>query len=125
MKFTIDKTKFLNLLKLPTNIVDNSNINPVLTGILIECKNKKLTVISSNNNLSIHAQCEDADILKEGKILIRGKLLFNIVSKLKESNVSFEVIDNSIIRISTNKFSSDINLLDDVGYPSINFNYDN
>jgi DNA polymerase III sliding clamp (beta) subunit (PCNA family) len=124
MKFTIEKNTFLNLLKLPTNIVDNTNINPVLTGIVVECKDKQLTIISSNNNLSLRSSCDDVEIIKTGKVLIRGKLLFSIINKLKQSKITFEVVDNSIVRISTNNFSSDINLLDDVSYPSINFNFE-
>jgi DNA polymerase-3 subunit beta len=125
MKFTIEKSKFINLLKLPSSIIDSTTINPVLMGVLLEIKNKELTIVSSNNNISVKSNTNNLEIETEGKILIHGKLLYNIINKLKETNVTLEVVDNSIIRISTPSFSSDLNLLDNVGYPAINFDISN
>jgi DNA polymerase-3 subunit beta len=123
MKFEIEKQKIINLLKIPSFIIDANGINPILMGILLECKNQELIAISSNNNLSLKTSTKNLKIKTEGKILVQGKLLYNIVNKIKEKIINFEVVDNSIIRISTPTFSSDLNLLDNVGYPSINFIY--
>ncbi|MDR1991721.1 MAG: DNA polymerase III subunit beta [Mycoplasmataceae bacterium] len=121
MKFTIEKNELINLLKTPCGIINNNNINHILTGILIECKNNELIVISSNNNLSIKSTTKNLTIHKDGYVLIYGKLFYNIITKLKDVQVNFEVVDNSIVRISTPTFSSDLNLLDNVNYPLINF----
>jgi DNA polymerase-3 subunit beta len=123
MKFTIEKQKFINILKIPSSIIDSGGINPILMGILLECKNNHLTIVSSNNNLSIKSSTQDLKIEKEGKVLIHGKLLYNVINKLKETSITLEVVDNSIMRISTPSFSSDLILLDNFGYPSINFEY--
>ncbi|MDR0985910.1 MAG: DNA polymerase III subunit beta [Mycoplasmataceae bacterium] len=124
MKFTINKNSFLKALKQATNIIDNNNINPVLSGILINCKDKTLTITSSNNNISFITTINDANIQKEGIVLVRGKILFNIINKLKNEDITIEIVDNSVLRISTSNFSSDINTLESTSYPSINFNYE-
>ncbi|MDR0674834.1 MAG: DNA polymerase III subunit beta [Mycoplasmataceae bacterium] len=121
MKFKIEKQNLINLLKLPSSIIDNTTTTPVLTGLLVEIKDKKMTIISSNNNISIKSSTDKLSVEKEGKILIHGKLFYNIINKLKETTITLEVVDNSIIRISTPSFSSDLNLLDNFGYPSISF----
>jgi DNA polymerase-3 subunit beta len=122
MKFTIEKNKLIHLLKLPSSIIDSTTVNPILAGCLLEIKNNILTAIASNNNVSIKSNTNSLAIKEEGKILVHAKLLYNIINKLKESDITLEVVDNSIIRISTPSFSSDLNLLDNFGYPSINFN---
>ncbi|MDR2369412.1 MAG: DNA polymerase III subunit beta [Mycoplasmataceae bacterium] len=121
MKFTIEKNKLLTLLKLPSSIIENTTINPVLTGLLMEVKNNQITIISTNNHISVKSTTNDLKIESEGKVLIHGKLLYNIVNKLKETSITLEVVDSSIIRITTPSFSSDLNLLDNVGYPTVNF----
>ncbi len=109
MKFTIDKNLLVKKLKFCNEIILDLTTIPSLSGILIIVEE-----IEINNNINIFST---------GKILIKGSLLFNIISKISENKITFNLIDNSIVRISTDKFTSDLNLLEDFTYPMIKFNH--
>ncbi|MDR2823355.1 MAG: DNA polymerase III subunit beta [Mycoplasmataceae bacterium] len=125
MKFTIKRQQFTNALKFNVNIIDNININPLLNSVLLKVGNNILTIISSNNTISIQNQVKESlEIVSDGKVLVKGRILFNILSKIKEEEITFEIIDNSIGRVSSSSFSSDINILDATSYPNINFSHE-
>jgi DNA polymerase-3 subunit beta len=124
MKFTIERHQFTNALKYNVNAIDNININPVLNSVLLEIENNALIITSSNNAVSVRSQIKDSlENLSPGKVLVKGRILFSIVNKIKEDKITFEVVDNSIGRVSSTSFSSDINIMDATSFPSINFSH--
>lgn len=126
MKFTIKKDVLFKNLKICNEVVNNININPVLSGVLIKVEDNKISLICSNQTTSCNLEINNnITISSTGSILIKCSLLFNIISKILEDTITFNLIDNSIIRISTEKFTSDLNLLDEFSYPLINFSHDN
>ncbi|MDR0825825.1 MAG: DNA polymerase III subunit beta [Mycoplasmataceae bacterium] len=122
MKIEIQKDELLKNIKIVNSVIDDNSLNPTLTGIKFICKDNSLIIIGSNNNVSVQTTTNNLTIHKPGEILIKSKIIFNIISKLKNEKVLIEKIDNSILHISASDFSSDINLLDENTYPNINFN---
>ena len=126
MKFTIDKNLLVKKLKFCNEIISDLTTIPSLSGILINVEENKITLTSSNQTTSCKIEINNnITISSIGKILIKGNLLFNIISKLSDDKVTFNLIDNSIVRISTKTFTSDLNLLEDFSYPLINFQHNN
>lgn len=126
MKFTIDKNLLVKKLKFCNEIISDLTTIPSLSGILINVEENKITLTSSNQTTSCKIEINNnITISSVGKILIKGNLLFNIISKLSDDKVTFNLIDNSIVRISTKTFTSDLNLLEDFSYPLIDFQHNN
>ncbi len=128
MKIIIKRSALLNALKFCNNIISGILTNPTLLGILFEVKDNEVILTCSNGTISGQYKIEDTKLIetiKPGKILIRAKLLLNVISKLKESDITIEQVDSSVIRITTKTFNSNINIQDDNMYPSINFKTDN
>jgi len=124
MKFTVNKNDFVNALKYPSDIANDNNVNPILHGVYLEANNNQITLISSNGDISVKSFINNnLKIESSGKILIRGKILFNIVNKIKDETINFECVDTSILRISTKSFSSDINLMEEHTFPTLNFDH--
>jgi DNA polymerase-3 subunit beta len=124
MKFTIEKSIFTQTLKSSVGILDAIITNPIMDCVLLEAVNNQLIITSSNNSASLKNTIQTGiKVEKEGKALVKGRIIYNIVSKLKEKELSLEIIDSSILRINTATFSSDINVLDFFSYPNINFDY--
>lgn len=126
MKFIINRECLLNKLKFCNEIVDSSNINPILTNLLIDVKEDNIEFICSNQLISSSIIIKNnISIFSTGTILIKTNLLFNIISKINEEKITFDLIDNSIIHISTNNFTLDLNILESYSYPVINFSLEN
>lgn len=126
MKFIIQREEFLNALKTSNSICENSYNSPILSSLLITVENNHIEISSMNNNIFSKTTINsNITINKTGKILIKGSLLFNIVSKIEEKELTLEAIDTNVVRISTNSFSSDINLIESESFPIMNFNFTN
>lgn len=124
MKFVINKKNIIESIKTCNSLIDNNITSPFIQGMLINAKDKKITIITSNGFISCKSEIIDnVQIIEEGTILIKSKLFFNIISKLKNEDILFEKVDNSVLKIKTESFDSNINIMDDEQYPNINFNH--
>jgi len=104
MKIIIKRSALLNALKFCNNIISGILTNPTLLGILFEVKDNEVVLTCSNGTISGQYKIEDTKLIetiKPGKILIRARLLLNVISKLKESDITIEQVDSSVIRITT------------------------
>ena len=130
MKFNIEKNELLKLLKFSDRIInDNRNniINPILSFLYLKISNKESTVTCSNGITSgLYVINKDKlEIKEEGVILVKPKLLLNIIAKLKEDRIEFNKVDSSVLTIKTSSFSAQINIIDENSYPSISFDNTN
>ena len=125
MKFKIEKNKILSSLKFCNSICSlNPMSSPILASLLIEVKKDYIKLISSNNAISSELIIDqnDFECILEGKILIKSKTLYDIIQKLDNGTIIFEKIDDNILSIKSNDFTSNINLLNFEEYPNITFN---
>lgn len=127
MKIKIEKKYLINLVKMCNSIIDNLTSSPIIQGLYISAKNNKLSIISTNGVVSIKSETleeNECQIIEEGNVLVKSKTFFSIIQKLKNESVLLEKVDNSILKIKTNNFDSNINLLDENQYPVISFSYE-
>lgn len=126
MKFEINKNSLLEILKTNTTITKNDGYNPVLNCVYIEAKNDQIIFIHSNGSISIKTSLTDGfKIFEEGTMLIKNKFLLDIISKVYEKNITLEKFDNTVCKLSTESFKCQINIMDELSYPNINFDYKN
>lgn len=127
MKFKIEKNELLKLLKFSEKIINEnkSNFNPILGFTYLKISKEESNAICSNGVTSGLFILDNSkiEIENEGSILIRPKLLINIVSKIKENKISLTKIDNSVLTINTETFNAQINIVDENSYPNISFDY--
>lgn len=125
MKFLIQKREIYESIKVCNSIIDNTISTPYIQGLYMCAKNDKLTLITTNGFISSKSEITNVKIIEEGSVLIKSKLINSIIQKLKYEEIFFEKIDNSVIKIKTESFDSNINIMDDEQYPNINFDTDN
>ena len=90
MKFNIIRSRFLEGLKAVQNIVAGKGSLPILQNVLIEGKEGKIRLTTTDLDISISCECE-CDIVEEGVSTLPVKLLFNSISKVAEGSVSVEI----------------------------------
>ena len=123
MKFTIKKDLLLDSLNKVSKAISTKNLIPVLAGIKFELGKKKLTLTASDNDITIQTTI-DADeknftIDREGSIIIQGKYVLDIVRKLPDEYINFEVIDDLKILIYTENSEFNLNGINESEYPNI------
>ncbi len=128
MKFLVKKDEIFNGIRLVANVAAMKSLQPVLANILIETVNDNaLRLTATDFDLTISATV-DAKIEDEGKITLPAKKLNDIVSRLADKLITFELNNETnsvniqcenakfdIIGISASEFPNvlDINLVDE------------
>jgi DNA polymerase III sliding clamp (beta) subunit (PCNA family) len=122
MKFSINKTECINLLKPLLGIVDNTNPNINFSCFKIITKNKEIVAQACNSLIVCQNKTTNATIEKDGEILIKANLLFDIVSRSSVGSLNFDKVEENVLRISQNaKCFNDINLFELVQFPVLSF----
>lgn len=128
MKFLVKKEDIFNGIRLVANVAAMKSLQPVLANILIETVNDNaLRLTATDFDLTISTTVE-AQIENEGKITLPAKKLNDIVSRLADKLITFELNNENnsvnikcenakfdIIGISASEFPNvlDINLVDE------------
>ncbi|SHK57880.1 DNA polymerase III, beta subunit [Clostridium cavendishii DSM 21758] len=102
MIFICDKTKLQDAIAIAQKAITGKSTMPILEGLYIEANKNTLTLIGSDKDVSIETKLE-ADVLKEGKIVVDAKIFGEIIRKLPNSEVKIETLENNSIQISCEK----------------------
>jgi DNA polymerase-3 subunit beta len=95
MKFSLPKSRLTNYLQSVLSVVPAKSTLPILSNILLECLEKQLKISATDLDVTITATF-DADIAKKGSAVIPGRMLFDIVKELPETDIVFEGTTNRI-----------------------------
>ena len=93
MKFKISRLNFFKTLSHLQGIVDKKNSLPILANILIEAKNNRLILSSTDMDISIIEKI-DCNVSEEGATTINSQILYDIVRKI-DDNAEIEIISNN------------------------------
>ena len=108
MKFAVDKEVILNGLRIVERATVAKGLQPVLANILIESVSNdtlKLSATSFDLTVVTYINCQ---VEKEGKITLPAKRLSDIISRLGNAPVNFEINENNIAIITSGKSKFDI-----------------
>ena len=102
MIFICEKHKLQEGISIVQKAITGKSTMSVLEGIYIEANKEGLTLIGSDMDVSIETRVE-ADVIKEGKIVIDAKIFGEIIRKLPNSDVKIETMENYTIQITCEK----------------------
>jgi DNA polymerase-3 subunit beta len=102
MEFSVSKTDFLNELSTTQGVVERKTTIPILSNLLIEARDGRLTITATDLELSIRTSCE-AKIKKEGAGTIPAKKLLELVRLLPEGEIKVKLLDNHWVEIVSDK----------------------
>ncbi len=128
MKFTINKDEFTKSLLNVTKIIQNKNVNPVLTMVKMVLDNSGLNLTGSNGDLSISetiplfkGEKEIIRDVRQGGVLVNAKVISDIARKFIGNELTFELVDDSIAKIANEKTTYNLNTVRVDEYSDIDF----
>lgn len=95
MKFSLPKSRLTRYLQSVLSVVPAKSTLPILSNILIETLENKLKISATDLDVTIAATL-DADVTKKGSAVIPGRMLFDIVKELPETDITFEGTTNRV-----------------------------
>ena len=107
MKFTCKKTNFNDGINIALKAVPGKTTMPILECVVIEARGDCITFTTNDMQLGIETKIE-ANIKEEGIVLVKAKMISEIVRKLKDDDVNFEVDENNRVFIFCGKSKFDI-----------------
>lgn len=122
MKFIINKEIFLEGLNIISHGLSTKNLIPVLSGIKLELTNDKLLLTTTDNDISIKvdiAKINIHKIEKTGSIILIGKYLIEIIRKLPNELINFEVLTDAKIVINTSTSEFNLNGIEASEFPNL------
>lgn len=102
MKFTCTKTNFNEGISIALKAVPGKTTMPILECVVIEAKGDCITFTTNDMQLGIETKIE-ADIQEEGIILVKAKMISEIVRRLPDDDVNFEVDDSNNVLLFCGK----------------------
>lgn len=117
MEFTIEKDAFVKALQKIQGIVERRNTMPILSNVLIEATDDSLTLTATDLEVGMKSRYQ-AKVLKNGKITISAKKLYEIIRELPDEQIKFSTRDNNWVDISCGKAKFNIVGLSSEEFPS-------
>ena len=123
MKIKIKRDLLLDHLNKVSKALSTKNLVPALAGIKFELSKSGLTLIASDNDITIETfipKNEEMELEETGVIIIQGKYIIDIVRKIQDDLINLEVFDETKIIISTKNSEYNLNGINKRDYPNIN-----
>ena len=110
MHFQIKRDTLLKSLNFAHNIIERKNTLPILSNVLLEAKENKLSIVATDLDLVFHDEITDLKITKDGSTTTSATVLHDLLRKLPSNlDVIFSLKDEN--RLSISAESSKFNLL--------------
>jgi DNA polymerase-3 subunit beta len=117
MKFVITKSIIENVISAMQPFLEKKDASSITSHIYLEVFNSKLILKATDYEIGLESTIEDLNDTQEGKATVNGQNLLNIIKRLKESEIIFEALDNSLL-IKQNKSNFKLPMYDANEYPS-------
>ncbi len=89
MKFNLSKSKLSGYLQSVLQVVPSKSTLPILSNILVEALENKLKISATDLEVSITTTF-DCNVSKQGTAVLPGRILFDIIKELPETEITFE-----------------------------------
>ena len=110
MHFQIKRDTLLKSLNFAHNIIERKNTLPILSNVLLEAKNNKLSIVATDLDLVFHDEIADLKITEDGSTTTSATVLHDLLRKLPSNlDVVFNLKDEN--RLSISAENSKFNLL--------------
>jgi DNA polymerase-3 subunit beta len=110
MQFVIKRDALLKSLMLVQGIIEKKNTLPILSNVLLDAKNGKLSIIATDLDLVFYDEINEVQINKEGATTTSATILYDILRKISgNSNVKFDLKNENKLNLITD--NTDFNLL--------------
>ncbi|WAB82319.1 DNA polymerase III subunit beta [Microcella daejeonensis] len=117
MKFQVNRDVFADAVSFAVKLLPQRTTLPILSGVLLRAEGETLTLSSFDYEVSAQTQVT-ADIEEGGTVLVSGRLLSDIASRLPNAPVEFTREESKIVvRCGTARFT--LSMMPVEEYPSL------
>jgi len=110
MQFSVKRDVLLKSLNFVQGVVEKKNTLPILSNVLLQLKDKKLSIVATDLDIIFYDEIHDVKIVNEGSTTTSATILYDILRKISSnSELNFELKSEN--KLSLKSDNSDFNLL--------------
>ena len=110
MHFSVKRDILLKSLSLVQGVVEKKNTLPILSNVLLQLKDNKLSIIATDLDIVFNDVIDDIKVIADGSTTTSATILYDILRKIpSNSSLNFELKSENKLSLKTD--SSDFNLL--------------
>ena len=110
MQFEVKRDILLKSLNYVQGIVEKKNTLPILSNVLLQLKDKKLSIVATDLDIIFFDEIEEVKIITEGSTTTSASILYDILRKISsDSDLRFELKTEN--KLSLKSDNADFNLL--------------
>ena len=118
MKFNVNQQDLQGALNFCQGVIEKRSTLPILSNILLEAKNKILTITATDLDLIFIHEIKDVEILQEGKITTTSSIMYDIVRKISSGKkINLSLNDSMKLQLESEKSIFNLNCIDASEFP--------
>ncbi len=110
MQFVVKRDILLKSLNFVQGVVEKKNTLPILSNVLLQLKDKKLSIVATDLDIIFYDEIKDVKIINEGSTTTSATILYDILRKISSnSELNFDLKSEN--KLSLKSENADFNLL--------------
>jgi len=124
MKFSVNQQDLQKALNYCQGIIEKRSTLPILSNILLDISNTKLTITATDLDLIFIHQIKNIEILEEGKITTSSSIMYDIVRKFSSGKkINLNLNDTSKLHLESEKSVFNLNCISAAEFPVTDENF--
>ena len=124
MKFNVNQHDLQQALNYCQGIIEKRSTLPILSNILLDASNSKLTITATDLDLIFIHQLNNVEILDEGKTTTTSSIMYDIIRKLTSGKkINLTLTDVSKLQVESEKSIFNLNCISATEFPLTDENF--
>ena len=110
MQFVVKRDILLKSLNFVQGIVEKKNTLPILSNVLLQLKDKKLSIVATDLDIIFYDEISDVKVITEGSTTTSAAVLYDILRKISlNSELNFDLKSEN--KLSLKSDNSDLKFI--------------
>ena len=124
MKFNVNQQDLQQALSYCQGVIEKRSTLPILSNVLIDARNSKLTITATDLDLIFIHQLNNIEILEEGKTTTTSSIMYDIVRKFSSGKkINLSLTNASKLMLESEKSIFHLNCINASEFPLTNRNF--
>ena len=125
MKFNVNQQDLQQSLNYCQGVIEKRSTLPILSNILLDVKNTKLTLTATDLDLIFIHQIENIEVFEEGKTTTTSSIMYDIVRKFTPGKkINLSLSDGSKLQLESENSIFNLNCISSSEFPLTDENFD-
>ncbi len=124
MKFNVNQRDLQQALNYCQGVIEKRSTLPILSNILLDASNSKLTITATDLDLIFIHQLNNVEILEEGKTTTTSSIMYDIIRKFNSGKkINLSLSDISKLQVESEKSIFNLNCISATEFPLTDENF--